>query len=169
MQVQHGTKKVRNHMWKKKKRMSIWLINQLLQDLMQQGVIHLPSLFYLSSFYRRWLKRALRPLERKVEDDNISMGNSNAYFSYHLRKGHPTNSFNTLEEDILDLITQGKYEINKNASNLDHVVNIISVDKEICTTLRRELPRSNPHPHQNPVINEHVILPPDPRAYSMIE
>jgi len=93
------------------------------------------------------------------------MGNSNAYCTYHQRRGYTTNSCKALEVYILDLIDQGKYEIQENASNLDHAMNTISLDDNLCVTLRREHPRSNP----NLVTNKQVSLPPNPKSYSMIE
>lgn len=40
------------------------------------------------------------------------MGNSNAFCAYHQRRGHSTNFCKALEAAILELIAQGKYEIN---------------------------------------------------------
>lgn len=37
-------------------------------------------------------KSLLKPLERKVEDDNVSMGNSNTYCTYYQRRGHAINN-----------------------------------------------------------------------------
>lgn len=90
-------------------------------------------------------KSFLKPLEKKVEGENVFMGNKYAYCSYHQRRGHVTNSCKTLGEDILDMISQGKYEIDENDSNQDRALNAISMDEEIYTTLRRGNPRSNPH------------------------
>lgn len=99
---------------------------QILQDLVKKGL--------------------LKPLERKAEDDNIFMGNSDAYCSYHYIRGHAINSYKTLEEDILDLIAQEKYEIIENIPNPDQAINTIIVDEKICATFRRGRLKSNPHP-----------------------
>lgn len=114
-------------------------------------------------------KASLKPLERKAEDENIFLGNLYAYYTYHQRRGHPINSCKALKEDILDLIAQRKYEIKENASYPDHVVNAISVNEDICVTLKRGHLRSNPNQNQNLVTYEHVSLPTNTKAYSMIE
>lgn len=108
-------------------------------------------------------------MERKAKYDSVSIGNSDSYCTYHQRRGHTINSCKALKETILNLVAQGKYKIKENTSDLDHIVNTILVDKEIYATLKRKRPRSNPHPHQNLVTNEHISLTLDPKAYSMIE
>jgi len=43
-------------------------------------------------------------MERNVEDENVSMGNLDAYCTNNKRRLHATNNFKALEVDILDLI-----------------------------------------------------------------
>lgn len=110
-------------------------------------------------------KGFLKPLDRKLEDDNMFMGNLYAYCTYHQRKGHATNSCKYLKATILDLIAQRKYEIKENTSNPNQVVNTISMNDDICATLMRDCLKLIP----NLVITKQLSLPPDPKAYSMIE
>jgi len=54
----------------------------------------------------------LNPLKKITQDDSIPMGNIDAYYIYHQRKVHATNFCKALEVAILDLISQGRYEID---------------------------------------------------------
>lgn len=47
----------------------------------------------------------LQPLDIKYEDDIISMGNFDDYYTYHQRRGHSTNFCKALEAAIFNLIT----------------------------------------------------------------
>jgi len=73
------------------------------------------------------------------------MGISYGYYTYHQRKGHAKFFCKILEATILALIAQGKYQIDENASNPIHIVNIITVDKEVCVGLRRGCPHHVPN------------------------
>lgn len=59
-------------------------------------------------------KGLLQPLAKYAQDDNIPMGMSNIYCTYHQRKGHAMNFCKTLEATISDFIAQGKYQIDEN-------------------------------------------------------
>lgn len=62
----------------------------------------IPPKLILQDFIKKDL---LRPLEIKVKDDSVFMGNKDTYCSYHQIRGHAMNSCKTLDEDILDMIT----------------------------------------------------------------
>lgn len=51
-----------------------------------------------------------------------------------------------LEVAILDLIAQGQYQFDQTNENQGHIVNTISVDKEVCIGLRRRHPRQTRNP-----------------------
>lgn len=85
-------------------------------------------------FIMRDLKKKglLQPMEISAQDDDIPMVRYDYYCTYHQRKGHATNFCKSLEVAILDLIAQGKYQIDGTASNPSHIVNTITVEKEVC-------------------------------------
>lgn len=51
---------------------------------------------------------------------------------YYQQKYHVTIFCKALEASILELIAQGKYEIDQKDSDPVMIVNIVSVDKEVC-------------------------------------
>jgi len=92
------------------------------------------------------------------------MGRFDAYCTYHQRKGHVTIFCKSLEKAILDLIAQGKYQIDDTTSNPSHTVNTITIDKEVFARLRRVHLYHVP----NSITIEQVSVPLDPKAYNMI-
>lgn len=69
-----------------------------------------------------------------------------AYCTYHQRKGHATNFYKSLEVAILDLIDQGKYQIDDIDSNPRHTINTITVENKVYVGLRIECPHHVPNP-----------------------
>jgi len=66
------------------------------------------------------MKRGLlHPLDKISQNDSILMGTLNAYCTYLKRKFHSTSLCKELEATILDLIAQGRYEINQKDLDLE--------------------------------------------------
>lgn len=106
----------------------------ILMDLMKRGILH--------------------PLECSSQDDNNLMGCFDAYCTYHQWKGHATNFCKTLEVAILELVEKGRYIVNEILTTQGPIINIISMEKEVCANLRRGCPCNAP----NLIIIEQVSL-----------
>lgn len=87
----------------------------------------------------------MQPLEKITQDDNTPMEKLKAFCIYHQWKGHATNLCKALEVAMLDLIAQGKHEIDKKDSDSIMIINVILVDKEVCDGLQKGCPRYVPN------------------------
>lgn len=74
-------------------------------------------------------KGLLQPMKKSAQDDNTPMGKYEAYYTYHQWKGHSTKFCKRLEATILDLIFEGKYQIEGIKAKEDLEVHMISIDK----------------------------------------
>ena len=81
------------------------------------------------------MKRGLlHPLE--CTKDEIALGCFlKAYYAYHKRKGNTTNFCKALKATIIDLMEQGRYNIDENLAKQGGLINVITLNKKVCTNL----------------------------------
>lgn len=88
-------------------------------------------------------KGTLKPLECTKYD--TPLGYFDAYYGYHQCKGYATNFYKALEATIINIMEQGRYKIDENLAKRGGTINMVTIDKEVCASLRRGCPCNVPN------------------------